>query len=274
MIPHFALYGETQEIRLDALHIEPLAARSRAAKWTIAAHRHHDLHQIMRVVGGGEVRIDGAITIFTGARLIAIPAGAVHAFAWHPESRGHVLMVTRAFADRLPGGSGALAPGGVFPTGRADARAFGRLATAFATPTPARRMRLAGHLLLILATLLDRDAVGLPPRSAAASLASRYRAQVEVSFREPLSIGALAARIGVSTSRLARACADTEGSSPLGILNDRRLLEAKRLLAFTGASVAEVAYATGFSDPAYFSRLFARRLGVPPRTWARNTELS
>ena len=87
-------------------------------------------------------------------------------------------------------------------------------------------------------------------------------------FRRPASVETLAARIGVSTSRLARACAET-GASPLAILNDRRLVEAKRLLAFTRASVADIAYATGFSDPAYFSRIFARRFGVPPRAWAR-----
>ena len=115
----------------------------------------------MRVVGGGEVRIDGCTSVFTGARLIAIPAGAVHAFAWQPESRGHVLMVTRAFADGLNGTVGALAGGGVFATGRNDARAFVGLSAAFATPTAARSARMAGHLQLILATLLDRYAAGV-----------------------------------------------------------------------------------------------------------------
>jgi len=32
-------------------------------------------------------------------------------------------------------------------------------------------------------------------------------------------------------------------------------------------SVAEIAYATGFEDPAYFSRFFARHIGQPPRVW-------
>jgi AraC family transcriptional activator of pobA len=32
-------------------------------------------------------------------------------------------------------------------------------------------------------------------------------------------------------------------------------------------SVAEIAYAVGFEDPAYFSRFFTRHVGQPPRTY-------
>ena len=40
--------------------------------------------------------------------------------------------------------------------------------------------------------------------------------------------------------------------------------EAKRNLLYTGMTVAEVAHALGFGDPAYFSRFFARFAGEPP----------
>ncbi|MFM2089605.1 MAG: Helix-turn-helix domain, partial [Planctomycetota bacterium] len=38
---------------------------------------------------------------------------------------------------------------------------------------------------------------------------------------------------------------------------------ARDLLA-AGAGVAEAAAATGFRDPSYFARVFARRVGRPP----------
>ncbi len=51
------------------------------------------------------------------------------------------------------------------------------------------------------------------------------------------------------------------------MLDERALLEARRLLLYSNLSVAEVGYATGFEDPAYFSRFFARHTGRSPRDW-------
>ena len=50
-------------------------------------------------------------------------------------------------------------------------------------------------------------------------------------------------------------------------IDERRLLEAKRLLLFTVRSVEHVSYEVGFRDPAYFSRFFRSRAGTPPGEW-------
>ena len=42
------------------------------------------------------------------------------------------------------------------------------------------------------------------------------------------------------------------------------MTEAKRCLIYTAMSVAEIGYALGFDDPAYFSRFFSKRTGLPP----------
>jgi len=51
------------------------------------------------------------------------------------------------------------------------------------------------------------------------------------------------------------------------MLDDRALLEARRMLLYSQLSVTDIAYAVGFEDPAYFSRFFARHVGQPPRSW-------
>ncbi len=43
--------------------------------------------------------------------------------------------------------------------------------------------------------------------------------------------------------------------------------EACRLLAFSNLSVSSVAYDIGYTDPSYFSRVFARATGMRPRTY-------
>jgi AraC family transcriptional activator of pobA len=68
----------------------------------------------------------------------------------------------------------------------------------------------------------------------------------------------------VSHERLRQACVRSTASSPLELLNARRLLEAKRCLLYTNMSVALIAEHCGFHDPAYFSRFFTRAAGRSP----------
>lgn len=57
-----------------------------------------------------------------------------------------------------------------------------------------------------------------------------------------------------------------EGSGcPVSIhIQQRSILEAKRLLYFTGLSVKEIAYEVGYNDPVYFSRLFKKTTILTP----------
>ena len=48
------------------------------------------------------------------------------------------------------------------------------------------------------------------------------------------------------------------------LIHDRLVQEARRLLRFSAVPVSEIGYQLGFTDPAYFSRFFARHAGVPP----------
>jgi AraC-like DNA-binding protein len=49
----------------------------------------------------------------------------------------------------------------------------------------------------------------------------------------------------------------------------RRWMQLERAVGLlrSGTSVKEAALAAGFSEPAYFSRVLARRFGVPPSRW-------
>ena len=42
------------------------------------------------------------------------------------------------------------------------------------------------------------------------------------------------------------------------------MLEARRALLYSNLSVAEIGYAVGFADPAYFTRFFTRHEGQSP----------
>jgi transcriptional regulator GlxA family with amidase domain len=54
------------------------------------------------------------------------------------------------------------------------------------------------------------------------------------------------------------------GRPASALLHARLVLEAKRLLVYTPMRVAEVSWTLGFADPAYFTRFFTQKTGLPP----------
>ncbi len=80
---------------------------------------------------------------------------------------------------------------------------------------------------------------------------------------ERLDIGALAHRLGLSREHLHRLFRSVVGLTPGEYSRCARMHAAKRLLQ-EGASLADAAQASGFTDQAHFSRWFRRIFGVTP----------
>ena len=59
-------------------------------------------------------------------------------------------------------------------------------------------------------------------------------------------------------------CKDIYDRTVSEIIQERVILEAKRLLAHSGMSVSEIAYKLGFNDNSYFGRYFKKAVGIPP----------
>ncbi len=80
----------------------------------------------------------------------------------------------------------------------------------------------------------------------------------------PLTVAEHATRHGMTTAELRTAVRRGAGCTPKDYLLGIRLGRAKELLAATELPVAAVARRVGYDDPAYFSRLFTRRVGTAP----------
>ena len=59
------------------------------------------------------------------------------------------------------------------------------------------------------------------------------------------------------------------GCSIMNYLLDLKLDEAKRMLRESDATVSEISERLGFESPAYFSRVFKRRVGHPPKSFRK-----
>ena len=78
------------------------------------------------------------------------------------------------------------------------------------------------------------------------------------------SVGDMAAAAATSRSGLQRKLKQTMGITPQDLLREARIKHACQLLRTTDKTVAEVAYACGFTDPKYFSRSFKQSVGQTP----------
>ena len=70
--------------------------------------------------------------------------------------------------------------------------------------------------------------------------------------------------MGLSRVQLYRKVKALTGFTPVELIRKARLNRARKLLATTGMNVSEVAYAVGFSAPAYFTKCFKDEFGMVP----------
>lgn len=101
-----------------------------------------------------------------------------------------------------------------------------------------------------------------PPHGDAAIARAQRLLEDAVSPAPTLGELARAAQLGERTFQ--RRFRKATGRSPLEYLQALRVERAKRLLATSGQSVAEIADAVGYGDPASFFRLFRHMAGVTP----------
>ena len=117
-------------------------------------------------------------------------------------------------------------------------------------------------LLLRIALLGADDA---PDTSSAESRTfTRFRRALEDGHPHSRRVEDYAARLGCSVRTLTRASLALTGRTAKQVVDDRVALEARRLLACTPLSVAEVGRRLGFPEPTNFGRFFHREVGMSP----------
>jgi AraC family transcriptional activator of pobA len=269
-IPNYSLYGDSGENNPVGFgHIETIAERSSLHDWEIAPHRHHYSVQVLLVSEGEvEVSLDDMATRQAGPCHVAIPAGSVHGFRFVPGTRGHVLTLGQEFARRVEGKddplADLLAQGGHGPLSEEQARRVTLLADELLVL--AQAWNGANGLFRALAEALLRSLPITPAgdQSCGDRRLAQFRDLVERHLAEHRPISFYAASIGTTQRTLARLVQHRLDCTPLEAINRRLALEARRLLRYTNASVAQVADELGFTDPSYFSRFYLRMTGSRP----------
>ena len=280
-LPLFHLYGDPPDDQaFDFIHVETIASRSSVHDWTIRAHRHRNLFQILLIErGGGEMTYEAASLPFEAPAAILVAPTTAHGFRFRAqETDGWVVSFTEDVADGLGERSAlarlkALAAGPVVPLG--DETAARRLSTLCAELNEEHflaregfRLAMRGLLALIAISVArlaaSRARTGSVTLAPADATVEALRKLLEENFRKERHLDFYAARLAMTADRLNDHVKRATGVTAGHLIRQRVLTEAKRSLVFTSQPIHEIAYDLAFSDPSHFARFFRKQTGTTP----------
>lgn len=91
-----------------------------------------------------------------------------------------------------------------------------------------------------------------------------FKELVEKNFKKIKGVEAYAIKLNVSEKRLRKATLNTVDILPKKLIDERILLEAKRLLAYDNKSIKEICFELGFEEPTNFIKYFRKHTGKTP----------
>lgn len=91
-----------------------------------------------------------------------------------------------------------------------------------------------------------------------------FKDLLEKNFHRLKQVTQYATKMAITTKRLNQATSKILGISPKQMIDERVMLEAKRLLAHTNHSVKEISFEMGFEEPTNFIKYFRRYSSSTP----------
>lgn len=139
---------------------------------------------------------------------------------------------------------------------------------------PAWQTMLRLHLGVLLGTFLRLFPASARPNERKEALFQNFSRLVEENFRQEHGVEFYAAKLGVPVKTLTMRLTRAAGISPRQVIQDRCLLEAKRLLAYSENSVSQIAEDLGFEDANYFGRFFRSKEDQTPGDFRKKVRVS
>ena len=142
----------------------------------------------------------------------------------------------------------------------------------FENPGVASREMILAYLRLFLVycTRIKAEKVNVSGIPGNHNISQKFSQLVEKNFRELHSVNEYADLLNISPKSLSKQLTKRSGVSPIELIRERIILEAKRELHYTDKSVKEIAYDLGFEDPAYFNRFFKKAAQITPRIFKKS----
>ncbi|MEN4762200.1 helix-turn-helix transcriptional regulator [Chryseobacterium sp. C39-AII1] len=123
--------------------------------------------------------------------------------------------------------------------------------------------------LIVSNFLTDSDQIKSPNRSEV--IMSNFKSLLEDQFIVQKNPKFYAEQLNISTSYLNECAKKVTGKTVSYHIQERIILESKRLLSHSSKSVKEIANYLGYEDYSYFSRLFSKSTGMTALTFRKKS---
>ncbi len=130
---------------------------------------------------------------------------------------------------------------------------------------------LLKRLLIKSVRLLKKTIVDPTLEQPKVDIIRQYNLLVEAHFREKHKVSEYADLLNKSPKTLSNLFSRYNNKTPLQVINDRIVLEAKKLLLQSEKSSKEIAFGLGFSEASHFSKFFKNQAGMSPIHFKKNT---
>ncbi len=253
--------------------LTPIHRLAQGGRWRVEAMRSYATDQLLWFTRGqGRITVGGVTRGYGAHNAVFIPANTMHSFDMTAQVFGTALY--------FPKDNGLVLPDAAHHLRIRDAHAQSELTVLLETlqreseGTLPARDRLMLHTAGLISVWLERQRAlnedSLASTDAARRLVRTYSALVETNYHSGMSVSDYADRLGVTPTHLTRVCKSTCGSTASDYLTDRKIAEARRLLADTNRPVKDIAADVGFGSAAYFTRMFQNRTGAAPVAFRRS----
>lgn len=239
-----------EEVSLSGIRVEKLEARIKPG---VPFPHKHDFYQILLIEkGSGTHQIDFVTHKVAPGMIYMMKPGQMHSWDFPRGVRGILVEFSHESLNFHHSPD-------VVRTTKTEFTEISTLAKLMLKESALKRdmndLALQGELSAFLIMLIRIYQKSLRPEKTL-SIIDKFKAMVEEHYKDQHAVDFYAKTLGSSSKAFTMQLTRALGKSPRSVIQERILLEAKRYLAFSDLSVADIGYELGFDDANYFTRFF------------------
>jgi AraC family transcriptional activator of pobA len=250
------------------------------------AHRHTYYEILVFVKAAGTQMIDFEVQELKANSIHFISPGQVHALNRMKEAEGYVINFTKEFMLLNGGNMAALND---FPSFSSTGKLLHKvpmedfleiltiikqMLNEKIEKSPIKESILAAYVNLLLIkykSLFVNSSEYKRSDKSGQQLIQRFNTLLEENFIEAHHVTYYAEKLNFSPNYLSSVLKKLTGRTAGDLIQQRLLLEAKRMLLHSTTTIKEIAYVLNFNDPPYFTRFFKNNTGYTPEAFRQET---